>query len=260
MGGGFGTGRPVLHFIDDDAPCGSTPCTLVLADARTGPQTALLQAYTSLHPHVLALVVLVRAFARGQKLVDVGTPPPGQGQGQGPSNNSTGASSSASSTSGGSGGSGSGLLSSYTWSILALHFLLHERYVPNLHCLSDHDNLDLTTENNHITTNASLLQSLSPMTSEQAVIALQQPVHGLSNGTSTGSGQGRGRGRDPVTYLTRLEETTPLALLRDMFQVSIIVVVVVVVVVVGAWYICLVVCFLGYQFDCFSFAYIRSNC
>ena len=241
MGGGFGTGRPVLHFVDDDAPCGSTPCTLVLADARTGPQTALLQAYTSLHPHVLALVVLVRAFARGQKLVDVGTPPPGQGQGQGPSNNNTGASSSASasSTSGGGGGSGSGLLSSYTWSILALHFLLHERYVPNLHCLSDHDNLGVDAENNHITTHASLLQSLSPMTSEQAVIALQQPVNGLGNGTSTGSGQGRGRGRDPVTYLTRLEETTPLALLRDMFQVSIIVVVVVVVV---GWYIYLFGC------------------
>jgi len=230
VGGGFGIGRPVLHFVDDDAPCGSTPCTLVLADARTGPQTALLQAYTSLHPHVLALVVLVRAFARGQGLVDVGAPLPGPGPGQSSSNNNTNTGSSASTLSGGSSSSGgSGLLSSYTWSILALHFLLHERYVPNLHCQSssssssaDHDSVRFDAENNHtITTNASLLQSLSTMTSEQAVIALQQPVHGLGVGTGSGTGSGRDRrGREPVTYLTRLEETTPLALLRDMFQVN----------------------------------------
>lgn len=140
---------------------------------------------------MLALVVLVRAFARGQKLVDVG-----EHQGQ-----------------------GNGLLSSYTWSILALHFLLHERYVPNLHCNSstdkehNKDSQDSST-NNNINSSKQLLQSLTSMTSEQAVIALQQPVDGLV------SGSGRGRGRDPVTYLTRLEETTPLALLRDMFQVG----------------------------------------
>ena len=268
VGGGCGSGRPVLHFVDEDAPCGNTPCTLVLAgrsspphthhhhlvlisllpplpsshpclhicmlpipipsphpllsDARTGPQTALLQAYTSLHPHVLALVVLVRAFARGQGLVDVGTP---QELGHGVSSStSTIASTSASSSPNGNGGSG--LLSSYTWSILALHFLLHERYVPNLHCLSDNDSQDADNNHNHNNNNSSLLQSLSRMTSEQAIIALQQPVQGLGTGLGAGSGtglaqgQGRGRGRDPVTYLTRLEETTPLALLRDMFQVG----------------------------------------
>ena len=213
--------RLYIHFYPLFSPFLTSPIPLTFpipSDTRTAPHTALLQAYTSLHPHVLALVVLVRAFARGQELVDIGTP---EGDGHGVSSSSstsTSASSSNSSVGASSGGNGSGLLSSYTWSILALHFLLHEHYVPNLHCPQDdgnHDSSDNINNNNNnknnssnsnTTSSSSLLQSLSTMSSEQAVIALQQPA--------------RVQGRDPVTYLTRLEETTPLALLRDMFQVG----------------------------------------
>jgi hypothetical protein len=107
----------VLHCVDEDAPEGPTPCSvsLDLPNETAKQHSALLRTYLHLDPtnKVRDFITTLRGFVKDQGIV-------GQTSGK-EENNPCGQKVK------------TGCLSTYAWSVLAIHVLLKFQLLPNIH-------------------------------------------------------------------------------------------------------------------------------
>jgi hypothetical protein len=107
----------VLHCVDEDAPEGPTPCSvsLDLPNETAKQHSALLRTYLHLDPtnKVRDFITTLRGFVKDQGIV-------GQTSGK-EENNPCGQKVK------------TGCLSTYAWSVLAIHVLLKFQLLPNVH-------------------------------------------------------------------------------------------------------------------------------
>jgi hypothetical protein len=107
----------VLHCVDEDAPEGPTPCSvsLDLPNETAKQHSALLRTYIHLDPtnKVRDFITTLRGFVKDQGIV-------GQTSGK-EENNPCGQKVK------------TGCLSTYAWSVLAIHVLLKFQLLPNVH-------------------------------------------------------------------------------------------------------------------------------
>lgn len=107
----------VLHCVDEDAPEGPTPCSVSIdLPSESGKQhSALLRTYLHLDPtnKIRDFITTLRGFVKDQGIV-------GQMSGK-EENNPCGQSVK------------TGCLSTYAWTVLAIHVLLKFQLLPNIH-------------------------------------------------------------------------------------------------------------------------------